>query len=139
MKSFEELEVWKEGRRYRKEISKLVKDFPKEEKYKLADQLIRSSRSITANIAEGFGRYHFQENIQFCRQARGSLTETLDHLICAYDEEHIPENQLKEFRTMFEHILRLLNGFVSYLQNAKNKDFLSSNSNNWITQWQVTK
>ena len=56
----------------------------------MVDQLIRATRSITANIAEGHGRYHFQENIQFCRQARGSLTETLDHLICAQDEN--PDN-----------------------------------------------
>ena len=86
MSGFEELDVWKECRKLRKEISKLVKLFPIEEKFKLVDQIVRSSRSTTANIAEGHGRFHYQENIQFCRQARGSLNETLDHLICAFDE-----------------------------------------------------
>jgi len=70
--SFEDLIVWQKGRAFRKNISVLVKTFPKEEKYRLCDQLIRASRSITANIAEGHGRFHFQENIQFVRMARAS-------------------------------------------------------------------
>ena len=81
MNSFKELEVLKSAREHRKSISKLIKSFPKEEKYRLIDQILRSSRSVAANIAEGFGRYHYQENIQFCRQARGSLNETLEHLM----------------------------------------------------------
>lgn len=87
--SFEDLEVSKECRKFRKSISILAKTFPIEEKYRLIDQIIRSSRSVTANIAEGDGRFHYQENTQFCRDARGSLKETLDHLICAFDEEYI--------------------------------------------------
>ncbi len=85
----EDLEAWKKGRSFRKEISLLCKKLPKEEKFRLIDQLIRASRSITANIAEGHGRYHYQENIQFCRQARGSLLECKDHLYCALDEGFI--------------------------------------------------
>ncbi|VBB43482.1 conserved hypothetical protein [uncultured Paludibacter sp.] len=118
---FEDLEVWKECRKYRISISKIVKTFPNEEKYRLTDQIIRSSRSITANIAEGDGRFHYQENTQFCRQARGSLKETLDHLICAFDEEYISENQINEFRTQYEICLRLLNGYISFLQKRKNE------------------
>jgi len=121
MRSFEDLELYKECRKFRKEISKLVKMFPIEEKYRLSDQLIRSSRSITANIAEGHGRYHYQENIQFCRQARGSLTETLEHLICALDEEYITENQMNNYRKAYEHCLKLLNGYILYLKNQKGK------------------
>jgi four helix bundle protein len=93
MKSFEDLELYKACRKFRQDISKLVKSFPNEEKYRLTDQLLRCSRSTTANIAEGHGRYHYQENIQFCRQARGSLSETLEHLICTLYEKYIPENQ----------------------------------------------
>ncbi len=65
--AFETLEVWKESRKLRKEISKLVKTLPAVENFRLSDQMIRSSRSVTANIAEGHGRYHFQENFQFYR------------------------------------------------------------------------
>ena len=81
--TFESLKVWEEARALRREISQLVKEFPDKEKYRLSDQMIRASRSITANIAEGHGRYHYQENIQFCRQARGSLFELLDHITVA--------------------------------------------------------
>ncbi len=133
MNAFEELVVWQEARKFRKEISMLTKSFPAEEKYKLIDQLKRSSRSITANIAEGYGRYHFQENVQFCRQARGSLTETLDHLICALDEEYIAETTLQEFRTMYENVLKLLNGYIAYLQKAKLSDNNKGKTNNSIT------
>ena len=119
---FEDLEVWKEARNLRKMISKTVKNFPPEEKYKLVDQLLRSSRSVTANISEGYGRFHFQENIQFCRHSRGSLMETLDHLICACDENYVNETELEIFRKHFELILRLLNGYISYLKKRKDDE-----------------
>ncbi|MFA5045213.1 MAG: four helix bundle protein [Paludibacter sp.] len=117
--NFESLEVWKTCREYRKQISKTVRLFPIEEKYRLTDQLIRASRSITANIAEGHGRYHFQENIQFCRQSRGSLSETLDHLICALDENYITEQQLNLLRIQYENCIKLLNGYIGFLQKQK--------------------
>jgi len=116
---FEDLEVWKESRNYRKYISSLVKNFPVEEKYKLVDQLLRSARSVHANIAEGYGRFHYQENIQFCRQARGSLMETLDHSICANDEEYIDEDTLNKIREHYVLVLRLLNGYITFLTNKK--------------------
>jgi len=119
MKGFEDLEVWKEARTLRKIISELCNSFPSEEKYKLIDQILRSSRSVTANIAEGHGRFHFQENIQFCRQARGSLTETLDHLLCAFDEEYIGEAELNTLKQQYSLVLRLLNGYISYLKKRK--------------------
>jgi four helix bundle protein len=81
MNNFEELEVWRMCRKFRNDLSILVKAFPMEERYRIIDQLLRSSRSITTNIAEGYGRFNYQENIRFCRQARGSLSEALDHLL----------------------------------------------------------
>lgn len=86
MKTFEDLACYQKARKFRKLISNFGKTLPKQEEYRLKDQIIRSSRSVTANIAEGFGRHHHQENAQFCRQARGSLTESLDHLNVALDK-----------------------------------------------------
>ncbi len=120
MRNFEELELYRECRKFRKDVSILVKSFPKDEKYRLTDQLLRCSRSITANIAEGHGRYHYQENIQFCRQARGSLCESLDHLICALDEKYIDDTQLNDFRKTYDQCLKLLNGYIFYLNKRKN-------------------
>lgn len=119
MNSFEDLEAWKSARTLRIAISKTAKTFPTEEKYRLNDQILRSSRSISANIAEGFGRFHYQENIQFCRQGRGSLSETLDHLICAYDEGYINQEVLETYRVMIKNCLKILNGYIAYLIKAK--------------------
>ena len=96
--SFEELDAWKISRELRNSLWTLLKTFPKEETFKLSDQIIRASRSVTANIAEGFGRFHYQENIQFCRQARGSLYETIDHLLCAFDCDYINETELNNLK-----------------------------------------
>ena len=71
MASFTELETWKQARKIRMIMSNMVKNFPSEEKFRLADQLIRCSRSIGNNIAEGHGRFHYQDNIRFCIIARG--------------------------------------------------------------------
>jgi four helix bundle protein len=118
--SFTELEVYKQCRLLRKRISALVKThFPPEEKYKLTDQILRSSRGVTACIAEGYGRFHFQENIQFCRTSRGSLLETLEHLITAYDEKYISVEELISFKTDIDVCAKLLNGYINYLSKAK--------------------
>ena len=119
MNSFEELEVWKSSRILRNDIWKLTRQFPKEELYRLSDQLIRASRSVPANIAEGFGRFHFQENIQFCRQARGSLFEILEHLSCAFDIETINQEDYDNIRLQTLNCIKILNGYIAYLKKAK--------------------
>lgn len=117
--TFEDLEIWQLAREFRKKISRLLKTFPAEEKYRLSDQLVRASRSATANIAEGYGRYHYQENIQFCRQSRGSLYQMIDHLTVAFDEGCIAENDYGELRDEAFVIIRRLNGYISYLGKRK--------------------
>ncbi len=118
LKTFEELEVYKRGVVFRIEISQFCKLLPKEETYRMKDQMLRASRSITANIAEGFGRHHHQENSQFCRQARGSLSEMLDHLGCARDEGFLSEDRYVELRKCIEEVWKLLNGYIAYLQKC---------------------
>jgi four helix bundle protein len=122
MASFTGLEVWKQARKIRIWISDLVKTFPVEEKYRLTDQIIRSSRSIGNNISEGHGRFRYQDNIRFCIMARGSLSETLDHLMIALDEKIIGEEVLLSFQTEYESCLRLLNGYIQYLKSKKADD-----------------
>jgi len=124
MASFIDLEVWRQSRKIRILISELTKKFPSEEKYRLADQVIRSSRSIGNNIAEGHGRFHYQDNIRYCIMARGSLSETLDHLMIAFDEKIIREEILLSFQTEYDSCLRLLNGYIQYLKNKKSDELL---------------
>ncbi|WP_040481518.1 four helix bundle protein [Mariniradius saccharolyticus] len=118
--SFEDLEVWKKAREVRLFVWKICKRLPAEEKFGLMSQMKRSSRSITNNLAEGYGRYFYQENIQFCRIARGSLQETLDHMIISSDEGLIDPEELKAFRLLHDECLRLLNGYIFYLNKVKN-------------------
>ena len=119
MRTFEDLDCWKKCTALRRKLSARVKSFPSEEKYRLIDQVIRASRSVTANIAEGFGRFHYQEYAQYCRQSRGSLYELIDHLITALDEGYITASELKAFKNEIEQCLIVLNGFINYLLKAK--------------------
>jgi four helix bundle protein len=94
----------------------LTLSFPIEEKYRLSDQLIRSSRSIGSNIAEGHGRFTYKDQIKFCIQARGSLSETHNHLLDAFDSSYISGAQLKSFEQKIEELARLLNGYINWLR-----------------------
>jgi four helix bundle protein len=116
---FQELNVWKAARDFQLFIFTLCKSFPAEEKYRLCDQLIRASRSIAANIAEGHGRYHYQEQIQFCRQARGSLSEVINHIITALDCKYITAEVMNDIQHKGDVLLKLINGYLSFLKNQK--------------------
>lgn len=122
MQSFEELDSWKKAREIRQIISKeICKSLPAEEKYRLRDQLIRSSRSVTANIAEGYGRYYFKESSRFLIIARGSLFETLEHITVCYDEGYISKDMFSTLRKRIFESLRILNGYIRYLKKQSLK------------------
>ena len=119
---FRDLDVWKRCQAIRKKIWDLCKDFPGEEKYRLSDQMIRASRSSTACIAEGYGRYHYQENIQFCRQSRGSLYELIDHIGVAFECEYIDDKHAESLIQEIKQAIRILNGYIKYLVKRKETD-----------------
>jgi len=81
--------------------------------------MIRAPRSSTANIAEGYGRYHFQENIQFCRQARGSLYELIDHVLVAEECGYLDPSLSAEVIDSIQQSIKLLNGYIRYLKSRK--------------------
>jgi four helix bundle protein len=119
MQGFFDLEAWKACREVRKSIFVLAQKLPKEERYRLADQMIRASRSATANLAEGYGRFHYLETIQFCRQARGSLYELLDHLTAALDCSYITHKTFTDEEAKVLDAIRLVNGYVRYLRGRR--------------------
>jgi four helix bundle protein len=116
MNSFTDLEVWKKSRILRNNISELVKPFPTEEKYRLSDQVIRSSRSIGNNIAEGHGRFHYADAAKFLVNARGSASETIDHLIVALDNGFINDEIFESFKNDCEECMKMINGYINYLR-----------------------
>lgn len=120
IQTFEDLEVWQLARKISTDIFVLVKKFPKAELYRLTDQAIRSSRSIADNISEGYGRFHYQENIQFCRISRGSAYELINHLITANDCSYITDSELKYHKRQVTRCIQMINGYIRYLAKAKN-------------------
>jgi len=120
--TFEDLACWKACRNLRNFIVKeVVPALPEGEKYRLADQIIRACRSTTANIAEGYGRFHYMDNAKFCSNSRGSCWEVLDHLITAHDEEILSLELLSEGRKHVSEAVKLLNGYMKYLKKAARK------------------
>jgi len=123
IRSFEDLECFKFCKELRLEVAYLVKTFPVSEQYRLTDQMIRCSRSITNNIAEGYGRFHFKENIQFCRVSRGSLYELLDHLQIALENQYIDITKLSILESKIVTCLKLMNGYINYLNSKVNSNY----------------
>ena len=118
-KTFEDLEVYKAAREFRKRMYALARDLPESEKYNLASQISRASVSLTNAISEGHGRFHYQENIQFLRQSRGSLQELIDDLNTCMDEHYADVSQLQELKNAGFDLLRRLNGYIKYLRTRK--------------------
>lgn len=119
IRTFETLDVWKSARDFRNKIYEWAHQLPDQETYRLKDQIICASRAIGANIAEGYGRFHYQENIQFCRQARDSLYETLDHLYVGLDQKYLGEMEFEKFKEQIFNINGLLNGYISHIQKQR--------------------
>jgi len=116
----EKLDVWCKARDFAVRVNKeILQLLPLEEKWSLNQQLRRSSQSIPANIAEGHGRFYFQENVRFCYIARGSLEETLSHIVYSYKVGYIPDALYKNFAVDGESLNRLINGYIGFLKKSK--------------------
>ncbi|MDE3089500.1 MAG: four helix bundle protein [Chloroflexota bacterium] len=117
---FEGLEAWRKAHELKLFVhQKVVPLLPHDEKWDLGSQIRRSSKSITANIAEGYGRYYYMDNVRFCYQARGSLFETINHLIDARDLTYISLELYAQARAMADEVSRVLNGYIAYLKKSK--------------------
>ena len=118
---FEEQDLWKKVRSFKTEVCKLADQFPQGERYKMTDQVKRSVRSINANIAEGHGRFTYPDQIHFCIIARGSLSETINHLIDAMDEGYIIEATFTDIKKKGKEIERMLNGYLIFLRKKRDE------------------
>jgi four helix bundle protein len=120
--NFEDLEVYKTAREFRKKMYSLANQLPAVEKFNLIQQIKRASVSVTNNIAEGHGRFHYQENIQFLRQARGSLEELIDDLNVCLDEKYCSEEIATLLKDDAFLLLKKINGYVAYLREKKKQE-----------------
>ena len=119
--SFEDLEVYKLAREFSRKVGELIKKLPSVEDYNLKGQMRRAKLSMTNNIAEGYGRYHFQENMQYCRQSRGSICELIDDFNECFDNDYIGEAYRDELKKDAYHLIKVLNGYVASLKRLKSK------------------
>ncbi len=116
--SFEEVPVWQKSHKLTLRIYNITKNFPEDEKFGIISQLRRSTSSIPANIAEGFGKNTTKELIQFLYNARGSCAESLCHLILAKDLEYLSEEIYLELRVEIDQIGKQLNGWIKSLKKV---------------------
>jgi len=90
----------------------VVNRLPDSERYNLSAQIRRAAVSLTANVAEGYGRFHFKENIQYRRIARGSAYELIDHLITCQDERYLAKEEVEALHRELLTFVRLLNVYI---------------------------
>lgn len=129
-KGYKELKCYIEARLLSIYVSNLTKKFPAHEKFLLTNQILDSFRSITRNIAEGYGRYTYTDTRSFFIISRGSITETMEHFMTAFDEQYITEEELTSGEQKCELVFKLLNGYISYLDKAhQTKATTKSNPN----------
>ena len=120
--TFEDLEVYQVAREFRKAMYRVAKRLPQEEKFGLTSQIRRAAVSLTNNIAEGHGRFHFLEQIKFMLQSRGSLEELLDDLNVCEDEAYLPIQEIEPLRQEGWRVHKLINGYIRFLRRRASGD-----------------
>ena len=120
--TFEDLEVYQVAREFRKAVYRVAKRLPEEEKFGLASQIRRAAVSLTNNIAEGHGRFHFLEQIKFILQARGSLEELLDDLNVCEDEAYLAAQESETLKQEGWRVHKLINGYIRFLRSRTTGD-----------------
>jgi len=117
-RGFEDLECYQLALQVLREVYRVVKQLPPEERYNLADQMRRAAVSIVLNIAEGYGRYHYLDSLRFYYVARGSLNETLSGFITC-NEVGYTSRELPTQRELCHNALRSLNGYIRYVRKQQ--------------------
>jgi four helix bundle protein len=115
----DDFELYKIAREFRKRVYRLVKLLPPEEKFGLANQMRRAAVSVTNNIAEGHGRWHYQEKIRFCQIARGSVDELIDDFNVCTDEAYVDARLTEEMKSEAYFLIHRINGYIAYLRKTK--------------------
>lgn len=115
-RTFEDLDVYQQARSFRIEIYKVAQALPDFEKFGLANQMRRAAVSITGNIAEGHGRYHFPDQIRFLLNSRGSLEELIDQLNVCIDASYLRKPEADALKDKAWNVHCMLNGYIRYLR-----------------------
>ena len=116
-RTFEDLEVYQVAREFRKKMYAVTRRLPDFEKYDLGSQIRRAAVSLTNNMAEGHGRFHYPDQIRFFLHSRGSLEELVDDLNSCLDEKYLPSDEVAKLKEQARGVLILINGYLRYLRS----------------------
>jgi four helix bundle protein len=117
------LNAWRESKDFAVLIYKtILPKLPQDEKWGIGMQLRRASQSISTNIAEGFGRYYYQDMVRFSYIARGSLEETISLIALCYDLGFINLDDKQSVSLKSNQLLQIINGYIAYLKKSKQGD-----------------
>jgi len=124
-RGFEDLECFQLALEVMVKVNEFAKSLPTDEKFDMFFQIRRSSKSVTANIAEGYGRYHYLDSLKFYSIARGELNETLGHLINAKVLNYLDQKPFDEYYKLIREAEQTLNGYMAYVrrQRAGSQEF----------------
>jgi four helix bundle protein len=117
--TFEDLDAYKIAREFRKAMYAVARKLPESEKFGLVSHVRRAAVSLTNNIAEGHGRFHYLDQIKFMLQARGSLEELLDDLNICEDEDYLPLADISLLQEQAWRVHKVLNGYIRFLRSRK--------------------
>lgn len=115
--TFEDLEVYKSAREFRKAMYAVTRRLPDFERYDLGSQIRRAALSLTNNMAEGHGRYHYHDQARFFLHSRGSLEELVDDLNVCLDENYLSGDEVTKLKEQARGVLILINGYLRYLRD----------------------
>ena len=116
---FEDLKVWQLANELSLDVAKVVKFFPKDEKYDLSDQMRRSARSIPSDISEGFGRFHFNDKLSFYERAGASAGELRNHFREALGNDYLEDLVYGKFLIKINEVGYLLNRMMKNVRMAR--------------------
>ncbi len=118
-RGFEDLECYQLALQVAESVYSLTKHLPADEKYNLVSQMRRAATSVTLNIAEGYGRYHYLDSLRFFYIARGSLNEVLSGFVLCERLQYVTAEELSQQRVQCHSALRSLNGYIRYLRKQQ--------------------
>jgi four helix bundle protein len=126
--NFIKLEVYNLAERLANEIWSIVNSWEYFAKDTIGKQIVRAADSIGANIAEGSGRYNYQDNRRFVKIARGSLYETRHWLRRAYTRNLLTKEQIERLKPIINELTPRLNAYLKSIGTRKNHQQLTTNN-----------
>ena len=121
-KNIDDLRIYQEALQFSNLIWSICIKWDYFPKKTIGEQLVRSADSISANIAEGYGRFHYKENLKFCYYARGSFEETKDWINKSQVRKLLPDDKIEQINAFVDKFPKSLNAYIKYIKRSMEND-----------------